>query len=41
MKIICAGGAPAASYFATSTTSIREAGHTGAEIQFEHLREGQ
>ena len=40
MKIICAGGAPAATYLAISTT-LREAGHTSADIQFEHLREGQ
>jgi hypothetical protein len=40
MKIICAGGAPAALYFANATT-LRGAGHTSTEIQFEHLRKGQ
>ena len=40
MKIICVGGAPAAPDSVISTT-LSVAGHTSAETQFEHLREGQ
>jgi anthraniloyl-CoA monooxygenase len=40
MKIVCAGGGPAGLYFAISA-KLRDAGHASAEIQFEHLREGQ
>jgi hypothetical protein len=40
MKNVCTGGGPAGLYFAISTT-LREAGRTSTEIQFEHLRKGQ
>ena len=40
MKTVFVGDGPAGRYFAIST-KLRDAGHESADIQFEHLREGQ